>query len=95
MLRTNLGNGFVYGRAIKDDIMVMLLESELNERELALIINAMEYAESDCQGGLPGHNLLLLISKLLYIMQVNKSNVKTALDNVKVSQEVYDDTFEW
>lgn len=95
MLRTNIGNRFVYGRAITDEVMVMLLESELNERELALIINAMDYAESDCQGGLPGHNLLMLISKLLYIMQANKVHVAEALKNVKVSQEVYDDTWEW
>lgn len=41
------------------------LRTHFDEREAALIKNAVDYAKSDNPAGLPGHNLMLIISKLI------------------------------
>lgn len=76
-MKMNQGNGFLYGRAITDDLLVQLLKSEFDDRELRLILNCLTYAEND-PAGLPGHGLMLLVAKLLRVMQLDASLVEAA-----------------
>lgn len=51
-----------------DDLMPEMREfvkDYFTQRELRLIRNCMEYADED-PAGLPGHNLMMLVSKLIH-----------------------------
>lgn len=91
-LNVSLHGNFAYGRMIKDEYLIMLLQAELSERDLQLILNCMDYAAAEHQGGLPGHNLMLVIAKLLNVMQLDKDLVSKALNEISdEEQESYDD----
>jgi len=94
-LNVSLGGNFAYGRMIKDEYLIMLLQSELSERELALIVNCMDYSVAEHQGGLPGHNLMLVIAKLLNVMQLDKDLVSKALNEIVDPEEYEHDCVEY
>jgi hypothetical protein len=45
-----------------------LLKETFDERELGLIQNCIDYACGDTPSGLPGHNLMIVIDKLVRII---------------------------
>lgn len=85
-LNVSVKGNFAYGRMIKDEFMVTLLASELSERQLKLITNSTHYANSEYQGGLPGHELMLTIAKLMEIMQIDNSLVLKALQEIEADE---------
>ena len=64
-----------YGTMVKPELLAVLFKERLTERELQLLINIDDYLNADSQAGLPGHNLMVLVSKLMGIMQVERDEV--------------------
>lgn len=69
-----------YGTMVKPEFLATLFKERLTKRELNLLINIYDYMDADSQGGLPGHNLMVLVSKLMGIMQVERDVVEMGLD---------------
>lgn len=71
MMLADLDGAFIgVGRAISDAFMPVVLSARFTERELVLLRNCLSYAEGE-QGGLPGHNLMVLIGKLLNMAEID------------------------
>lgn len=83
----NYGNGFAYGREITDEMLQLILTSKLSERELRLVRNCMRYAKDD-PAGMPGHNLAVIVSKMMEIMQIDEAIVQDAIDSLSQEAEL-------
>ena len=56
-----------------------LLEETFTDRELKLLINVLDYSNADYQAGLPGHNLMIVISKLLGIIDITREDINNVI----------------
>lgn len=52
-----------------------------SEREMQLMLNCITYASAS-PAGLPGHNLMLIIAKLVNALGVNANDIRGALDQM-------------
>lgn len=63
------------------------LKDTYTERELKLILNCLHYADDD-PAGLPGHNLLLIVSKLALDAGIDEQAILHALGKVTTEEIV-------
>lgn len=55
------------------------LNKTFTDRELKLMINVLDYTNGDSQAGLPGHNLIVIIGKLLEVIDISENNIRDAI----------------
>lgn len=60
-----------------DQLRVNSLREVFSERELQLILNCDSYARGK-PAGLPGHNLMLIISSLINLLGTNQTEIRSA-----------------
>lgn len=58
------------------------LINSFDKRSLELMYNSLVYAESDIQGGLPGHNLMNVITELCLLLGITQQDILEAIVEV-------------
>ncbi len=65
-----------------DDTFAKFMERHFTERERNLISNCVVYASND-PAGLPGHNLMIIIEKLLIIVEYGYNSLPKLDEDAK------------
>ena len=63
------------------------LNDKFTERELRMILNCLHYADDD-PAGLPGHNLILIITKLASDAGIDEEAINHALGRITTEEVV-------
>lgn len=66
------------GHPASDEMIVAQLANHFTTRELRIMLNCISYGEND-PAGIPGHNLLMIVTKLLGLTSITKELIHAAI----------------
>lgn len=85
-----------YAVPYPEEYVTALLQSQFTDRELKLILNSMDYAQDeDKQGGIPGHNLLIVIGKIMNMVFIDRDMVINAIETELDEADFFADGYEY